>query len=361
LDRQLASANAVSRVALDDEDVGAALIALRRVLESGDRLDAPLAPPREPFRRRRWATLGAITAVIGVALLVGVELVPGGAGSAGFPLAVPPAAAAELDRVAHAAALQAVPGPGQWEYLETEYVATSTFSHKKWTVADTDTQTTQTWFQHVIGDGPSRLRTTNNSFSFLTGQDRATYLAHKAGFDSGGLNGFMTGAPVEDQMSSGDGTRLPVWATSPTSNPRRLASEIGSTNLWSALTELLSQSTSSKLRSTAYAALAYVKGAKVLGGRKDHLGRSGIEITYRPPGDDFLLTLIVSPSTGDPLESDMTLESRGGALPSTYSLLPIGTVVERDIFLKRAIVATDTALPDGGNQPFRATPSAPGS
>jgi hypothetical protein len=100
-----------------------------------------------------------------------------------------------------------------------------------------------------------------------------------------------------------------------------------------------------------------VKGAKVLGRRKDYLGRSGVEITfgYDPSGIKFLLTLIVSPSTGNPLESDTVLENTVRTPDSEFLKLPSGTVVSRQIFLRRAIVNSDTALPGGGSQPFKPT------
>jgi hypothetical protein len=363
----------VDRAALDDARVLAALASLRHDIESGEHLQGPSKLRMRRFYRRRWVTLGAATAAVAVASLVGVETLTGEGGGAGLPLAVSPAAAAQLNGVAHAAAGQAMPGAGQWEYLEVKNEATATVSARNAVVAYTSTQTQQSWIAPVQGntDSPVRGRDTNDSFSFLTPQDHATYLANKPAFDAGAVGQAMANGVTLDKIYPSDDGELPVWETSPTRDPQTLIAEIwkqfvsehsgpgvvtGDLNaqrpaaLWTALNYLLLDSTSAQLRSTAYAALAYVQGAKVLGNATDQLGRSGIEISFRG-GNDFRQTLIVSPRTGDPLEYDMTLESTAGGLPPTYALLPIGTVVQRLIFLQRAVVNSDTALPSGGSQP----------
>jgi hypothetical protein len=367
----------VDRAALDDARVLAALASLRHDIESGKHLQGPTKLRMRRFYRRRWVTLGAATAAVAVASLVGVETLTGEGGGAGLPLAVSPAAAAQLNGVAHAAAGQAMPGAGQWEYLEVKNEATATVSARNAVVAYSSTQTQQSWIAPAQGDTDSavRGRDTNDGFSFLTPQDQATYLANKSAFDAGAVGQAMASGVTQDKLFPSDGGQLPVWETSPTSDPQTLIAEIwkqfvsehsgpgvvtGDLNaqrpgaLWTVLNNLLLDSTSAQLRSTAYAAIAYVQGAKVLGNATDQLGRSGIEISFREIGNNFRQTLIVSPTTGDPLEYDMTLESIAGGLPATYALLPIGTVVQRLIFLQRAVVNSDTALPNGGSQPIAA-------
>jgi hypothetical protein len=115
---------------------------------------------------------------------------------------------------------------------------------------------------------------------------------------------------------------------------------------WGELSQVLLSSTSAKLRSRAYAALAYVSGTKVLGHQTDQLGRPGIAISRT---SDVLgsQTLIVSPSTGDLLERDDTRTSR-----RVVHGIPAATLTAHEIFLRRSIVNSDTALPGGGSQPF---------
>jgi hypothetical protein len=169
-------------------------------------------------------------------------------------------------------------------------------------------------------------------------------------------------------------TRAPAWETSPPSDPHALLNELWSEYLsvrpdqatdpeiaglkvtlnalrsgvsWSELSQVLLSSTSPKLRSRAYAALAYVSGTKVLGHQTDQLGRPGIAISRTindPLGNQ---TLIVSPSTGDLLEETATLTS----LRVVHGI-PAATVTTHEIFLQRSIVNSDTALPGGGIQPF---------
>ena len=86
----------------------------------------------------------------------------GGAGSAGLPLAVSSAAAAQLGKVAHAAAGQVMPGPGQFEYLADKIESTAVASFGNASVDYTYDETLQEW------DGPmpglaGRERTTKTA------------------------------------------------------------------------------------------------------------------------------------------------------------------------------------------------------
>jgi hypothetical protein len=114
-------------------------------------------------------------------------------------------------------------------------------------------------------------------------------------------------------------------------------------DLWAGLSNILTNSSDAQLRATAYEALSYVPGTKVLGTRTDQLGRSGVAIRfssgYANSGTD---TVVVSPSTGYLLENDTSMNT------------PQGTVFERYIYLQRGIVDSVTDLPGGGSQPFTA-------
>jgi hypothetical protein len=384
--RRTSRTRPVDRDALDDAGVQAALASLRHDIESGAHHERPSRLGMRPVFRRRWVTLGAATAAVAVVSLIGVETLTGGGGG-GLPLAVPPAAAAQLNGVARAAAAQPTPAAGQSEYLtvKVEGIATMQAGNPTDqgtnpagypTVAYTDTQTVQNW---VAPDGDTtRQRTTGDSFSFLTPQDQATYLAHKAAFDAAPdqLGHMMVIGITEDKTSPASGGSQPVWETSPPTDPQTLINELWSqfvsankqslptgltrrqaagaaaslaaqrpSILWTDLSDLLLNSTSEQLRSTAYAALTYVTDTKVVGNETDQLGRSGIGISWTGHGPGYDETLIVSPSTGDLLEEDDTLTKAADGLPA-------GTVARREIFLQRAIVNSNTALPDGGTQPL---------
>lgn len=363
----------VDRSALDDPHVQAALAKLQRNFVPSEPREALSTEVKRPIYRRHRVTLGAAAIVVALAAVLGVGTLTSGS----LPLAVQPAAAAELNELARAAAAQPTPAAGQWEYLEVRLEVTGTMQAGNPTdqgtnpagyptVAFTNTQTLENW---TAPDGEVRQRTTGNSFSFLTPQDEATYVAHKAAFDAppDQLGRYMVIGVTEDKMFPGGHSPQPVWETSPPSDPQTLIKELWSEYLsnvdaqgivspaslvaqrpgvlWTDLSDLLLNSTSTRLRATAFAALAYVPDTTVMGNETDQLGRSGIAISWTGHGPGYGETLIVSASTSDLLEEDDTyLQSADG--------LPAGTVAHREIFLKRAIVDSDTALPGGGSQPI---------
>jgi hypothetical protein len=368
LDCRLRKANPVNRAALDDDGVLAGLASVRRSVVSGAHRQAPSRLTVRPVYRRRWATLGAATAVVAAASLVGVETLTGGAGGAGLPLAVSPAAAAQLGRVAHAAAGQATPGASQLEYrvYRSEIAADPSVGDVR--VGFTSGETVQDWDGPIPG-GARRERITNDGISFASPQDQANYLANKSAFDAELATTFgdLVGAPpAHDPMAKGmlydhlfpprgsqqDGANFTqiqkavLAGTERPSGPQELLHDLSLSldaqpgDLWSGLVTILRDSTDAQLRATAYEALAYVPGATVLGDVKDQLGRVGVAIHFtgyvKGPTD----TLIVSPSTGYLLEDDVTLQT------------PKGTVLQREVDLQRGIVNSVTALPGGGSQPL---------
>jgi hypothetical protein len=374
LDDRLRRSNPVDRAKLDTESVLAALASMRLWVESRGQ-ERRLRNRRGAFRARRLTVLGFVTAVVGVASLVGIETLTGGPEAGGLPLAVSPAAAAELHRVASAAAGQATPAAGQWDYLalkvENEFNATA----GKATVNYVLTSTIQEWNR---SHGPTRQRNTADSFSLLTPQDRAAYRANTAAFAqqidetaaswNGGHPRTFSG-PVSDHVSPGASTQKPPWGTSPPKDPRTLITDIRRqiivpapnpahagleadfpAMLFGTLFNLLVNTTNPQLRATAYAALAYVPGTHVLGDQKDQLGRAGTAISFALKGSHGISggrsKIIVSPKTGDLLEVDVlsTKPSQG---------FPVGTVVQREIFLQSGIVDSDTALPGGRKQPYK--------
>lgn len=373
LDDRLDKSNPVHRAALENDAVRVALASVRRSVESRASLEPLSRSVRRSRYRRGWVLAGVATALVAVVTLVGVQALTGGNRNSGLPLAVPSAAAAQLKQVARAAAGQSTPAAGEWEYLAVKMEATQTISAAGARITYTDSETTQSW---TAADGVERQRISGRRFSFLTPQDKAAYLAHKAAFDAYLLGfGPASTGDIQDQMFPSPHKRTPAWETSPPSDPHALLNELWSEELtaypeeatrprvnglpvtlnalrsdvsWGDLSQVLLSSTSAKLRSRAYAALAYVSGTKVLGHQTDQLGRPGIAISRA--SDDKRRnnqTLIVSPSTGDLLEQDGTVTS-----PRVVHGVPAAALTSQEIFLQRSIVNSDTALPGGGSQPF---------
>lgn len=354
----------VSRAALDDESVSGALDGVWRRAESNAARRLPARSALRPAYRRRIAAMAGAAVVVGVASLVGVETLTGGTGGAGLPLAVSPAAAAQLNAVAHAAAMQATPGAGAWEYTEEKienYQDTPIGSTSiRWSYADT----VQEWDGPEPG-GDVRQRTTADGVTFATSQDAASYAANKSAFDSNFLQ--PQSFPADDPTGTGVVSDIltphaweqqqpaSVWGTSsPPTDPQTLLADLAyvrgtlpserQENKWGGLMHIMSDSTNPQLRATAYRALEYMPDTTVLGTETDQIGRTGVAVEFTGyPGDTD--TIIVSPTTGNLLENIVALASASRGLPA-------GTVVQTEIDLQRGVVSSATALPGGGSQPL---------
>lgn len=358
LDRRLHDSNPIDAAALDNEGVRAALVAVRRSLESEAWRQTPSRSPKRAGYRRRWVTLGAAVATAGAASLVGVATLAGGVGGAGLPLAVTPAAAAQLGRVARAAAAQVTPGPNQLEYEAIEIETSADPSVGGTRVNFTYDQTEQNWLGRTpIDEGRQRMTTTG--IAFPSAVDRANYLANKSVLDSqfGDLLGTkdLTATGVLNDVvfpahgRSQEGNLTPIQrevfdGTERPSGPKALLAELAAatdsepTELWGGLVTILRESTDAQLRATAYHALAYVRGTTILGDRTDQLGRVGTAIQFIDRADGWTQTIIVSPATGYMLQEDDSGNNKA----------------QRSVYLQRGIVNSVTALPGGGSQPFTA-------
>jgi hypothetical protein len=312
----------VSRAALDDESVRYALDdAWHRTESNAARREAPRRA-RRPVRWRELAGAGMAAVVVGVASLIVAEGLQGGAGSAGFSLAVSPAAAAQLNRVAYVAAAQPGLSAGQWQYVERtsqEHAANSS-----------GTVRVQDWF---AANGVERERV---SLAGAVTSDHVFTNPGQGYAPTPGVNLATPPSDVHTLLSDIAGSTL-FAGRSPADDPD---------GYWTVLTNVLLRSTSPQLRSLAFTALKYLPGVTVLANQTDQLGRAGTAFSLAREGGTS--TIIVSPSTGEMLESydRNTFETDG---------IPAGAVSSRVTYTRQTIVSSDTALPGGGTQPLTAS------
>jgi hypothetical protein len=306
----------VSRAALDDASVRYALDDAWHLAESNAaRFERRRA--RRPVHRRRLAAAGTAAVVVGVASLVGVEGFGGGAGSAGFPLAVSPAAAAQLNKVAHVAAAQPGLSAGQWLYVELTSRAPSADSHSS------AKELVQDWF---AANGVERERVT---LAGAATRDRVITDPNRGSAPTPGVNLAEPPSDVKTLLADIASSTVPKAGASPAKDPDWY---------WIDLGNVLESSTSPQLRSLAFTALKYLPGVTVLANQTDQLGRAGTELSFTGSGPT--LTIIVSPSTGQMLESYNT-----------------GAIANRVIYTRQTVVSSETALPGGGTQPLTASES----
>jgi hypothetical protein len=312
---------------------------------------------------------------VAAAALVGVSLLGGGSTNPLLPnLQLPVAQAAQLDRIAQAAA--AGPSAGQRKWL---YVELMTTEHQGLQVRNSPvvfysvTETVQNWSASALG--PTRVRVTFSHFAFASAHARAVYESHRSTFAQAlaplplapGHTAvadatFQRGAAVSP-TDIGDGSDSKVALASLPADPQSLVEFLGREKLkgyqpgareltaaqrrqqrqfvidnqalgeWDGLTQILIASTRAQQRAEAYRALTLVRFVHVVGERRDSRGRLGIAVSFRLPGAGSpTATLMVDPQTGDLLE-----ENSG-----------TGSVA---VWLARAVVDSDTDLPWGGKQP----------
>jgi hypothetical protein len=319
----------VSRAALDDESVRCALDdAWHRTESNAARREAPRRA-RRPVHWRELAAAGMAAVVVGVASLIVAEGLKGGAGSAGFSLAVSPAAAAQLNRVAYVAAAQPGLSAGQWQYVERTSQDPDPNSNSSAVVR------VQDWF---AANGVERER---RSFAGAATADHVYTNPSQGYAPTPGVNLASPPSDVKTLLSDIAGSTVPHPGASP-------AEDAGW--YWIDLTNVLLRSTSPQLRSLAFTALKYLPGVTVRANQTDQLGRAGTAFSLTDSNAGQTQTIIVSPSTGELLQSYDTT-TRAGAVYGT----PAGAVVNRITYTRQTVVSSDTALPGGGTQPLTAS------
>ena len=127
------------------------------------------------------------------------------------------------------------------------------------------------------------------------------------------------------------------------------------------------------LRAATYRMIGELPGIESLGTMTDTLGRSGTAVAAPPDantGEQYVV--ILDPTTGMPLEQEYVQannnrnhqlyftpapkteqQRREDATLEAQQTLAVGTVVDYRVFVKSGVVDSDTALPGGGNVPYK--------
>jgi hypothetical protein len=373
LDALLLAANPVDGGVVYSRAVGHGLTAVRSSILDTELEERPL--DRSSRRlvthrmgRRRFVIGFAAAACVGAALLFGL----GGSGSGAnydWMVAVTPAQAAELGRVAAVTAQQSGPGPGQWLYQRYEVFEGYGAGWDKVFVSFRETRMVQQWSN---ANDVERTRSRYTSFAFDTARDRATYRKYRAelgpDLTGDGRDGPLKPGDVTDDADPSEGssplstqdmpdTRAGILdrirqalETAKSHDPKKeqaqIQKELG-LSIVSEVTLILQQSTSERQRAAALKALAYARGVRMLGIRKDVRGREGLAIRYvwSGPGAGRVITLIVDRSSGDLLQ-DTQISLR----PANH--LTVAQSLSRTVYFTRAIVGTMSSLPGGGSVPY---------
>lgn len=337
--------------------------------------------------RRRLTAAAAIAAVVVAAVLVALASLPGGGDHAG-QLDVPSASAAVvLDRAAQAAMRMAsvAPGPGQYGFVKVETgsvggMGTSVGTRgPSWTVWVRVSEVKSDWYG---AKGSGRERIVRTSTSFLSRHDRAVARAHRMTLASaaGGTPRILDGAfPPRTLITAGV---LPYWkmnrlptapgalrralerllvATAPNREPGPILRQLRAdpADLFSPISQFLFLPTSPRLRAALFRVLAGLPGVRLLGDRRDRLGRSGVAVALTLPGgpDRVREELLFDPATSNVLQIEYVQLGTSARSTVRGPSVPAGTVTGYTDFLSRGVVNSITRLPDGRRLPIRSAGS----
>ncbi|HEY3841849.1 MAG TPA: CU044_5270 family protein [Acidimicrobiales bacterium] len=311
--------------------------------------------------RRSWIVRTASIAAA-VALLGGIGVVVRPGTTAG-PTS---AAAAELRQLAQVAAAQpatAPPGPGQYQYTESEEAYTSsTYDVPGGGYTVSVPEERQIW---IGPDGSGRLAETFGQPDFLSPQDRADWVA--AGSPS------LAEAPSDTSFGPGglsDGPgNLSTLPTDPTELGAMLSARKieggppGAAEDFVQIGDLLRETDASPaLRAALYQVASNLPGVILLGAVTDHAGRAGVGLAFDSAGTEH--ELIFSQATGALLGEEDTTVATGASEP-------VGTVDDWVVYLSSEVVdstgagmSTTPAPPSdnsGSDAPTPATGAALGT
>ena len=354
---------------------------LRTRKSGGARRFQAISSSRTVSRRTRLVLgLAASAATVAAVSLIGVDVSGPGASTAVWlpAVAVAPAQAVELNRIAVAAAQQAATRRGQWLFQRYEVSEGGGTAVGETEVNFRDTHTVQVW---TNASGIQRTRSVFTSFRFDTPQDRANFY----GPDHAQLVRSLPGAPGTSSHVT-DGAD-PSLGASPLAAQNMPETELGilhrfevlfdrdptgyvreplperrvqfANDLFGELAVIVANSTSERQRAAALKTFAYVKGVQMLGARKDADGRAGIAIRYVwQSGSGQINTLIIDPKTGDLFQQEIAgIRASPPAVNNPQApTFPVADGEQRTTYLQRAIVNSMSALPGGGSQPYHGAP-----
>lgn len=334
--------------------------------------------------RRRRLSAGVIlgSGLAAAGSLAGVSVLGSSSQPVGWmpSVAVAPAQAAELNRLASAATLRAGPGPGQWLFERTDVSEGTGTAAGTIEVNVRDHRAVESW---TSANDVQRTRSVYRSFTFDTAKDRANYYGKDHSQFAGSLHGGPgSGTHVTDEADPSLGSSPFAPQNMPSSSlgilrrfkvlfnrdptdywkePRAQQKLQFAANFFGELMTILGDSVSSRQRAAALKDFAYVKGVQMLGTARDAIGRHGIGIRYVwHGGAGQVYTIIIDPKTGDLLQTTMS-ELRATFPGAQGPVFPVADGQQRTVYLQRAIVNSMTALPGGGSQPYRGIPPTIGS
>jgi hypothetical protein len=306
-----------------------------------DRLTSgPRARDRRPLMLG-GLTLASLCVATAVALLVS-SYVPGS------PTRPTSAAAATLAHLADVAAAQPPtdpPGPGQYQYTESQ----STYqdcAEDQPAYCYNMPQQRQFW---LGADGSGRILETVGTPTFVTPADQAAWVAHGSPAISTAPSD-MTFGPHTLSDGPGDLSTLP---TDPTQLGALLSARKieggppGPAEDFVQIGDLLRETDASPaLRSALYQVAEKIAGVTLLGTVTDHDGRSGIGIgRVNADGEEF--EYIFAPYTGALLgEEDIATRADAG-----YRGATAGTVLDWAVYLSSGIVNSLSDTPSGPTTP----------
>lgn len=313
------------------------------------RRDPGLAPAPHRRRRPRRRTLIAIAAA-GLALAIAIPIaLPGGVTGGADP-----AAAAVLHRVALRAAKQPqepTPGPGQFLYTRSESDATFLY-----VVGDgrtfffTQPSTRTSW---LSTDGSGRILNAAGAVTFLTEDDRATWIA------AGSPDLCLDACPgkKESELFDPGELRYANHSNLPT-DPEELLELIESRELiggphgdwetFAIIGDLLREtSLQPRERAALYQVAAELPGVELVGRVVDGAGRPGVAVAYTrrntdaPSRHELIFDPITAKLLGESevLVADSTVEVESGGPGAIYGFVgPAGTLVYSTTYLVSGVV-----------------------
>ena len=347
---------------------------LARLRTELDLLIAPPSRPALPAKRARWrsrrARIGVAVGVAAVAAVIAIAVLPS---STGGP--APAAAATALRKLAHVAAGQpavVAPGPGQYQYTDSE----DAYENCTSTLTPISTTTTVPIGSTGSVSAPAApVSSSRNDYCVLVPEHRQIWIgADYSGriLESFGTPQFLSpadeaaweasGSPLLGNSDSdvtfgphalGDGP--PGFSALPT-DPTELARMISSRQIESGppgpaedfnqIGDLLRETDASPaLRSALYQVAATIPGVELLGNVPNHAGTVGIGVAYTDDG--VRNELIFDPTTSALLGEESVAIV---ADPSGYNVAA-GTVLDWADYLSSGIVDSLSDTPTGTVSP----------